>query len=281
MSNIELEEVALRLRKTCLNLATNGGCFLGASLSCVEILLTLYAKKLNFPDNDPAHPDRDLFFLSKGHDVPALYGIFCELGWLQLDDLLETHLRPGSNIYWHPNRSIPGVEFHSGSLGHILSVATGCALDAHLKNEKRKIFVLLGDGELNEGSIWEALLVIHAWSLSNLHIVIDRNGFQANLPTEELIPLEPMIDKFQSFGLNVHRCDGHSLTELSEYFHLDQKGGASVLIADTKRGKGIPSIEGRADRWFCNFNHDELLQLHQELSGKGQAELKSKGLIVR
>lgn len=141
----------------------------------------------------------------------------------------------------------------------------------------------MGDGELNEGTCWEAVLVANAYALDNLIFVIDRNQFQANMRTEDLIPLEPLTQKFESFGAAVKRIDGHDFAELHSAFSAFpfQRGKLNVVIADTVRGKGLPSIEERADRWFCNFSADEVEQLLLELHGEHSTSLTSETLIVR
>jgi len=181
-----LESLAFNVRKNIIELTAKGGCFIGASLSCVEIILYLYKKYLNVNIDNLQDEDRDYFLLSKGHDVPTLYSTFVELGWLK-QERLNNHTKVNDDIYWHPNRNIPGIEFHSGSLGHLLSVGMGIAIDIQRSKKNNKVVVLLGDGELNEGSNWEALLVAHAYKLDNLVIVVDRNKFQANMRTEELM----------------------------------------------------------------------------------------------
>lgn len=274
----ELKATALKVREHIIKLATDGGCFLGASLSCADLILYLYRKFLRLPSfEDPA---RDYLFLSKGHDVPALYATFVELGYLS-KERLENHLKTNDSIYWHPNRDIEGVEYYSGSLGHLPSVALGVALDCKMKNATNRIVVIVGDGELNEGSVWETVLVANAYKLSNLVMVIDRNHFQANMPTEELIPLEPLVPKFEAFGWYAQRVNGHDFAAMDACFSQLSATQPNVIIADTVRGKGLPSIEARADRWFCNFTANEIEQLLQELQGVHAAELTSETLTVR
>ncbi|KAA5534601.1 transketolase [Taibaiella lutea] len=277
-----LEDIALKVRSHVVKMATNGGCFIGASLSAVDVLVYLYTEYLNIHSANLNDPERDYLLLSKGHDVPALYGTFVELGLLE-GDRLGNHLLLDDHIYWHPNVKIKGVEFHSGSLGHLPSVAIGIAIDIKLRNGKNKVVCVLGDGELNEGTCWEAALVANAYKLDNLIFVIDRNQFQANMATEDLIPLEPLKDKFESFGAVVRRIDGHDFAQIDEAFSAlpFEEGKLQVIIADTIRGKGLPSIERRADRWFCNFTTDEIEQLLQELYGEPQAFLTSNTLVVR
>jgi transketolase len=278
----ELQEMAHRVRQHVVALAGGGGCFLGASLSCADLLVYLYEEFLQFDPRNPSDPGRDYLLLSKGHDVPALYGTFVELGLLDVERLAN-HLAPHDHIYWHPNRSIPGVEFHSGSLGHGLAVGMGIAMDFRLRGLPNRVVVVLGDGELNEGSVWEGLLVASALGLDNLIAVVDRNGFQANVRTEELIPLEPLADKFAAFGCHVRSVDGHDFQDLETGFAaLPASGGRPhVLIARTVRGKGIAAIEDRADRWFCRLTPGEITAMLGELDGAESARIVSDTLVVR
>lgn len=278
----ELQSLSIRVREHIINMSTNGGCFIGASLSCADLLVYLYTSVLNVSPEKIHDIDRDYLLLSKGHDVPALYGVLAELGFIERSRL-SNHLKTNDNIYWHPNRAVTGVEFHSGSLGHLLSVGIGIALDIKMRGGKNRVFVILGDGELNEGSIWEAMLTASAKKLDNLVVIIDRNKFQANIRTEELIPLEPLEEKFEAFGANVRRIDGHDFGHMKEAFSslLYSSIGPSVLIAETLRGKGLPSIEERADRWFVNFTSHEIEMLHKELHGQVMSELTSETLMVR
>jgi transketolase len=280
--NKELESIALKVREHIINLSTDGGCFTGASLSCADLLVYLYADFLNLHKDNLTDPERDYLFLSKGHDVPAMYGTFAELGLIE-KGRLKNHLKASDSIYWHPNRNVPGVEFHSGSLGHLPAVAMGVALDCRMKKQKNQVIVVTGDGELNEGTVWETVLVASAHRLNNLTFVVDRNQFQANVATEDLIPLEPLADKFEAFGCVVKRINGHDFGQLEAAFkalpfHSEKP---SVIIADTVRGKGLPSIEARADRWFCNFSADEIASLHKELHGEAKTDLQSETLTVR
>lgn len=277
-----MESMALRVRESILRMSTDGGCFTGASLSCTDIIVYLYAKYLRISPETINNPDRDYLFLSKGHDVPALYATLAELGFIEKERLLQ-HLNINDNIYWHPNTSIPGIEFHSGSLGHLLSVAMGVAYDCLVKKQNNKIVIILGDGELNEGSIWEGLLIASALKLTNIIVIVDRNKFQANVRTEELIPLEPLESKFSAFGWNVQRIDGHDFNAIESalLFSNENDDMPQVIIADTVRGKGVPSIEDRADRWFCNFTHADVENLIKELYGHESQHLDSSIFHVR
>ncbi len=281
-NKIELENIAYKVREHIIRMSTDGGCFTGASLSCTDLIVYLYSNFLNINKNNLKDPNRDYLFLSKGHDVPALYGTFAELGIVERERL-KNHLKTNDFIYWHPNVNIPGIEFHSGSLGHLLSVSMGVAMDCKIKKQSNKIVVILGDGELNEGSIWEGLLVASSLKLNNLIVIVDRNEFQANMRTEELVPLEPLTNKFEAFGWKPYKCNGHDFNDLEKTFESlpSQREKPVAVIASTVRGKGLPSIEARADRWFCNFTHEEVELLLKELYSKEKTELKSETLIVR
>jgi transketolase len=277
-SDIELR--ALRVREHIIRMAGGGGCFVGASLSCADLLVYLYGRVLDISPARQGDPGRDYLLLSKGHDVPALYGVLAESGYFPVERL-RNHLHPDDSLYWHPNRAVPGVEFHAGSLGHLLSVGMGIATDIRLRGGRNRVFVVVGDGELNEGSMWEAMLVASARRLDNLVMVIDRNEFQANVRTEDLIPLEPLDLKLRAFGFETITVDGHSFEELESAFSLGSAGRPRAVIARTVRGKGLPSIERRADRWFVSFTEDEVAALLAELHGAAAAVLTSEALVVR
>jgi len=282
MKSIDRAALALRVREHVVRMTRGGGCFLGASLSCTDLLVQLYTRVLHTSPTMADDPDRDYLFLSKGHDVPALYSTLAELGWME-PARLARHLDPDDQLYWHPNQSIPGIEFHSGSLGHLLSVGAGVAYDAKSRGGQSRVFVLLGDGELDEGSVWEAALVASALGLDNLIAIVDRNRFQANCETEELIPLEPIAPKFETFGWRATRINGHDFDQLDRAFsELPLHAGKpSVIVADTVRNKGLPSLEGKADRWFVRLAPFEIEQLIAELHGAAPMPLTSSPLVVR
>ena len=148
----DLEETAYKVREHIIRMSTDGGCFIGASLSCADLIVYLYKEFLNISKDNLNDPERDYLLLSKGHDVPALYGTFAEIGLMERERL-SNHLKTSDSIYWHPNRNVPGIEFHSGSLGHLLSVSIGIALDCKMKGHKNKVVVILGDGEPHTSEI--------------------------------------------------------------------------------------------------------------------------------
>jgi transketolase len=273
---------ALRVRERIVRMSAGGGCFIGASLSCADLIVFLYASVLNVTPETRTAADRDYLFLSKGHDVPALYGTLADFGFFE-EQRLANHLSPRDFIYWHPNRAIPGIEFHSGSLGHLPSVAIGVAMDIKMSGGANRVFVIVGDGELNEGSVWEAALVAAAHKLDNLVVVVDRNEFQANVRTEDLVPLEPIDAKFAAFGWATARIDGHDFEAMERCFTRlpFEPGKPSVIVARTVRGKGLASLERRADRWFVALSEAEVTALLDELHGRGVAAVTSEARIVR
>jgi transketolase len=253
MTHNELKELALKVRENIVRLSTDGGCFTGASLSCADLFVFLYCKFLNISQENLEDPNRDYLFLSKGHDVPALYGLFAEIGFIE-KSRLDNHLKTNDSIYWHPNTKIPGVEFHSGSLGHLPSVAMGVALDCKWKNQTNKVVVVTGDGELNEGSVWEAALVAAAHKLDNLIWIVDRNYFQANVATEELIPLNSIKEKFETFGWNAVEIDGHDVKAIIHALNAAQavSDRPTAIIAHTVKGKGVSFMENQPS-WHSRF----------------------------
>jgi transketolase len=263
-------------------MAGGGGCFIGASLSCADLLVFLYASVLNIRPDTRTSPDRDYLFLSKGHDVPALYGTLVDFGYFD-ESRLANHLSPHDALYWHPNRAVPGVEFHSGSLGHLPAVAMGVAMDTRMSGGLNRVFVIVGDGELNEGSVWEAALVAAARELDNLVVIVDRNEFQANVRTEDLVPLEPIETKFAAFGWATARVNGHDFDAMERCFARlpFERGKPSVIVADTVRGKGLASLERRADRWFVSLSKPEVEGLIDELHGGVAAVVTSAVRVVR
>ena len=269
------KQISNNVREHIIEMTKNGGSFIGSAFSCTDLIVYLYNNFLNIDRNNFNSPNRDYFFLSKGHAVPSLYGTFVELGWLE-KERLTNHLKTNDDIYWHPNVNIPGIEFHSGSLGHSLSIAIGIAIDCKRKETKNRVVVILGDGELNEGSIWEALNIASAYKLDNLLIIVDRNHIQANEKTEDLIPLDPLNLKFESFGCEVRLIDGHNFVDihqsLNEFpFHSNRP---SVIIADTIRGKGIKSIENKVNKWFVENDDYETLQYLNELHTNSELNLE-------
>ncbi|MET8927356.1 transketolase [Streptomyces sp. NPDC004623] len=227
--------------------ANSEGGHLGGSMSMVEILVTLYRHVLRIDPNRPQAPDRDILLLSKGHGAIGLYAVLAERGFFPAE-LLASYGTPDSMFTAHPNPAVPGVEMPTGSLGHGLSLGVGFALAARLDGSDRRCFVVLGDGELQEGSVWEAAMAAGSQKLDRLVAIVDRNGLQISGDTEETLALEPLGDRWRSFGWTVLEVDGHDpeqlRTALSRIPYTP--GTPTVLLARTVKGKGLPYIEGQA-----------------------------------
>ena len=220
---------------------------IGSSLSIVEILVALYFKILNLDPENPNNPERDRFILSKGHAVAALYAVLAEKGFFDRG-LLKTYYQDGSKLPGHATRhSVPGIEASTGSLGHGLPMGNGLALAGKAAGKKYRIFVLMSDGECEEGSNWEAALFASQHKLDNLVAIIDRNEWQAYGRTDDVLRIEPLKKKWQDFGWEVKEADGHNFEEIFEALKEIpfQKGKPSLLIAWTVKGKGFSFSENK------------------------------------
>ena len=251
-------------------MAKNGGCFIGSAFSCIDILAYLYSNVFDIEKIKNMEKDRDILILSKGHAVAGLYAVLAQVGIIS-KDRLKNYLTVKDDLYWHPNPNIPGIEFHSGSMGHGLAIGIGMAFASKLNKISNRIFVVLGDGELNEGSIWESVLIANAYKLDNLTVIIDRNFRQANLKTEELIPLESVQDKFSAFGWETLFCNGHNANDIHNVFEQISKNALdkpTAIIANTTRGNGIPLMEDDPKYWFGDFNEKELAEFDKILDNE-------------
>jgi len=211
----------------------------GGSLSSADILTALYFNVLNVDPKNPEMQNRDRFILSKGHSVECLYCVLAEAGFFN-DDILDTYGQFNSILAGHPTRKVPGVELNSGALGHGLSVGAGMAIAAKTDNAPFRVFVLMGDGEQDEGSIYEAAMAASHYKLDNLIAIIDRNMLQISGNTEKIMNLEPMKKRWESFGWAVMQTDGHNIYPDDKYFQKDtgQTGEASSDNCKNHKGKG-------------------------------------------
>lgn len=221
------------------------GGHLGGSLSLVDILSCLYFDVLDIDPDHPDDPGRDIFLLSKGHGAIALYATLAERGYFPTAELAGYH-HSGGRLMSHPVAAVPGVELPTGSLGHGLGLGLGFALAARLLGPARRVFVVLGDGELQEGSCWEAAAVAAAHRTDQLTVVVDRNGLQLGGSTESIVTIEPLAERWRSFGWSVREVDGHDQAALRTHLHAAPwtAGRPSVLIAHTDKGHGVPRLSG-------------------------------------
>lgn len=266
------EALAYDLRKDVVRMIREGkGGHIGGDMSMMEILVSLYFKQMNISPENMKDPERDHFVLSKGHSVEALYAVLAAKGFFDIEEAINKFSKFGTKFIGHPNNKIPGIEMNSGALGHGLPICVGMALAGKRDGKKYRVYTVMGDGELAEGSVWEAAMAAANYKLDNLCAVVDRNRLQISGNTEDVMALEDLISKFESFGWNVENVkDGNSLTELNEAFDKarETKGKPTVLIANTIKGMGSPVMEDKA-AWHHKVPNDtEYAQIIQDLENR-------------
>lgn len=242
---LRLKEIARNTRRLILeSLAEAGSGHPGGSLSAVELLVTLYFHVMHHDPKNPRWEDRDRFFLSKGHAAPLLYAMLAQCGYFPTQELMSLR-KMGSMLQGHPNMGVPGVEAPAGSEGIGLSLGVGTALAGRLDKKNYRVYVLMGDGEQQEGEVWEAAMSASKFRLDNLTAIIDRNGIQQDGLTEQIMPLEPLASKWRAFNWNVIEVDGYDYSQLLNAFELaaNVRNRPTVIVAHTVKGKGISFME--------------------------------------
>lgn len=243
----DLEEKALLARQEIVRMTTNASSgHLGGSLSCVDLLVALYFHQLRHNPSDPSWPDRDRFILSKGHAAPALYAILALSGYFPKEEL-STFRRMNSRLQGHPNnKKTPGVEISTGSLGQGLSGAVGMALGFKISGRENHVYALLGDGELNEGQIWEAAMFASHHEVVGITALVDRNHGQNDGRTEKVMSIESLIAKWMAFGWRVFEVNGHNMKDILDVLDrsMEDRNKPTVIIAETVKGKGVSFVEG-------------------------------------
>jgi transketolase len=249
-----LQQRATALRKHVLSIATAQSAHLGGAMSCADLMAALCFHFLNLEEGKQP---RDHFLMSKGHAVHVWHACLAERRLIDASELPKT-MQLGSRLAGHPTKRAPGVEFATGSLGHGLSVAVGTALGEQLRRSPARTVVLLGDGELQEGNIWEAALCAPRLGLERLLAIVDYNRFQASNCIDDCVPLDPLADKWRAFRWNVQVVDGHDMAAiLSALAAFPAAKGPTVLIAQTIKGKGVPGVEGTLRAHFTQVTEDE------------------------
>ena len=250
MDNIEIENKAKEIRKDIIEQVyrANSG-HPGGSLSIADIMAVLYFDELNIDEKNPKWEDRDRLILSKGHCSPALYGALAERGYFEKEDL-KGFRNINSKLQGHPNMNdVPGVDMSSGSLGQGLSVANGMAISGKMDKKEYRVYCILGDGEIEEGQVWEAAMAANKYSLDNLCVIVDNNNLQIDGTIEEVMSSYPIDKKFESFGFNVVTINGHDIQKIKDAFSAarNTKGKPTCIIAKTIKGKGVSFMENKVE----------------------------------
>lgn len=266
MSSIELKEIARQIRILSLKMTSNGGSsHIGSIFSIADILSVLFNDFLNLDSKKPYKSDRDRFILSKGHAGAGVYAANALRGFFPLTELFK-HYQNGSKFSGHvSHKGIKGVEFSTGSLGHGLPVAVGLSIAAKINKQEHKIVCLISDGECDEGSNWEAILLASHHKLDNLIVIVDKNGLQSIKSTNETLNLEPFKDKWVAFGWEAIEIDGHNIREISTSLRMKKNGKPLCIIANTVKGKGVSFMENNVLWHYRTAKNEEYTNALEEL----------------
>lgn len=272
---MDLQRKAWEIRKDILKLiyqAKTG--HIGGDMSVADILVDLYYKQMNVGADKLSDPNRDRFILSKGHTTEALYCILADKGYISKEELFSTYSRFGSKYIGHPNNKVPGVEMNTGSLGHGLSVGIGMSLAGRMDHKDYRVYVVMGDGELAEGSVWEAVMAGGHYGLDNLTAFVDRNRLQISGTTEEVMAQDSQEQRWAAFGWNVLSVPGNDIMAIDDAVDLAKrtKGKPTVIIANTTKGYGISYMENQAVWHHRVPTEDELKKGIEELDRRLQHE---------
>lgn len=272
-----LRALSYELRKNTVDIIRNGGGgHIGGDMSVMEILVALYFSVMNISPENADDPKRDRFVMSKGHSVESLYAVLAKKGFFPLQEVLDTFSKFGSKFIGHPNNKIPGIEMNSGSLGHGLPVGVGMALAGKMNKEDYRVYVVMGDGELAEGSVWEGAMSGHNYGLDNLCAIVDRNRLQISGSTEDVMKQDDQKERWSAFGWNVIDVkNGNDIDELIAAFKKAEefKGEPTVIIANTVKGCGSPVMENKAS-WHHHVPTDEeYTEIMKDLEDRREAAL--------
>ncbi|MCY6483311.1 transketolase [Clostridium aestuarii] len=266
-----LKQIAKEIRKDIVTMLTESGSgHPGGSLSAVEILTTLYFKEMNVNVEDPHNPDRDRFILSKGHAAPVLYSALANKGFFDKEELMKLR-KLGSILQGHPNMNyVPGIDMSTGSLGQGISTAVGVAIAGKLDEKDYRVYTLLGDGELEEGQVWEASMSAAHYKLDNLTAFVDNNGLQIDGNCQDVLNPMPIDEKFKAFGWHVINIDGHDfeaiINAINEAKTIKEK--PTVIVCKTIKGKGVSFMENQAGWHGSTPNKEQCEQALKEIGGE-------------
>ena len=271
MNKQELEKIANTIRKETISMIYNAKSgHPGGALSAIDIFTYLYLQEMNVEPSNPKKEDRDRFVLSKGHTVPGLYAVLAEKGYFPKETLM-TYRKMGTILQGHPET--PGIDMSTGSLGQGISAAVGMAFGAKAKNQDFRVYTMVGDGEIDEGQVWEAAMFAAHRNLDNLCVIVDNNGLQLDGTIEEIIGATPLDKKFEAFGFHVLEADGHDFDSLKAAFDKarEVKGKPTVIIAKTVKGKGVSFMENNVAWHGAAPNEEQYRQAMEELEKAGEA----------
>ncbi|MCI9619088.1 MAG: transketolase [Dorea sp.] len=273
MSN--LKALAYELRENTMDIIMSGKAgHIGGDMSVMEILTELYFDQMNISPENMEDPDRDKFVMSKGHSMEAYYAVLAKKGFFPQEEVVEKFSKFDSQYIGHPNNKLPGIEMNSGSLGHGLPVCVGMALASRMNGQKCRVYTVMGDGELAEGSVWEGAMAAAHYKLDNLCAVVDRNRLQISGNTEDVMAHDDLYERFRAFNWHVIDVkDGNDIDQLKAAFEeaKETKGKPSVLIANTVKGKGSPVMENKANWHHKVPSEDELAQIRRDLKERKEA----------
>lgn len=261
---MNLKALSYECRLNVLEMIKGAGTgHIGGDFSVMDILVTLYFKQMNISPETMDDPDRDLFVMSKGHSVEAYYAVLAAKGFLDIDDVIAKFSRFGSQYIGHPNNKLPGIEMNSGSLGHGLPVCVGMAIASKMDGKNNRVYTVMGDGELAEGSVWEGAMAASQYKLDNLCAVVDRNRLQISGNTEDVMGQDDLAARFSAFGWNVLQAEGNDIDSLNEAFEAAKtcKGRPTVIIANTTKGFGGGEVMENKAAWHHKVPTDEEYQM--------------------
>lgn len=272
-----LKALAYELRENVIDMIVEGKAgHIGGDMSVMEILTEIYFEQMNISPENQDDPDRDKFIMSKGHSVEAYYAVLARKGFFDIKEVIATFSKFGSMFIGHPNNKLPGIEMNSGSLGHGLPVSVGMALAGKMDGRDYRVYTVMGDGELAEGSVWEGAMAAHQYGLDNLCAVVDRNRLQISGNTEDVMGHDDLHERFRAFGWHViDVSDGNDIDQLRAAFEEAKtvKGKPTVLIANTVKGKGSSVMENKANWHHKVPNEEELAQIRKDLAERKEALL--------
>lgn len=273
-TNKELAKLAYKLRKDTLDIIMAGKAgHIGGDMSEMDILVQLHFKHLNISPENVDDENRDRFVLSKGHSMEAYYAVLAEKGFFPLEEVLEKFSKFNTKFIGHPNNKLPGIEMNSGSLGHGLPVSIGMALAGKMNHENYRVYTVMGDGELAEGSVWEGAMAGGHYKLDNLCAVVDRNRLQISGSTEDVMSQDDQATRWSAFGWNVIEVNGNDMDELDAAFDkaAATKGCPTVIIANTTKGCGASMMENKAAWHHKVPTAEEYAEIVEELKAREEA----------